>query len=356
MKKLVIHIGWPKTASTSLQVSVLCELHKKGLVNYIGRRPKSPLYDADSEPINKLGQLLVEVRRRPFSEPFLAYQHSPQALISEADLSYFQGILSNDLQNILSHEDLTTPYWYLHTLSIPTQLYKLFGNTETEIQIVATIRSQAALMYSLYVQRYSQYKNYNFTATPSLLHFDLSSKDRPRLFDSEYTTLFNFYSILLEYERIFGSKNIRVLLFEDLFHNKEAYLDQIAEVVGIDDVSFLRKAYSSENSSNVSQKKGQSYVRTEDPKSILLARRLVRRIYPSSSLFRKVAPRASKSLSSVKQVVREAYLSHVRTTKSIPDFSELEKSAIFDYYKDSNVNLAKRYKLDEKAMKKYGYF
>jgi hypothetical protein len=40
-KKLLLHIGYPKTATTTLQEEIFMKLHKKGKINYLGRTTKS---------------------------------------------------------------------------------------------------------------------------------------------------------------------------------------------------------------------------------------------------------------------------------------------------------------------------
>jgi hypothetical protein len=45
MKKLIVHIGYPKTATTSLQDKVFYELHKTGNINYLGITSKKTNLD-----------------------------------------------------------------------------------------------------------------------------------------------------------------------------------------------------------------------------------------------------------------------------------------------------------------------
>lgn len=37
MKKILLHLGLPKTATTSLQHNVLRKLHEEGTINFLGK-------------------------------------------------------------------------------------------------------------------------------------------------------------------------------------------------------------------------------------------------------------------------------------------------------------------------------
>ena len=62
MPKLLLHIGLPKTATTSLQRNVLMPLHEQRRINLLGR-----CYTRDGRPFDPFGEVFGRIKAKPLS-------------------------------------------------------------------------------------------------------------------------------------------------------------------------------------------------------------------------------------------------------------------------------------------------
>lgn len=120
-----------------------------------------------------------------------------------------RAFLRDSVINVFSDEGLTCPYVY--PANIAAQLWQLFQDSDTEIQIVATLRQQTSLMYSYLTQLFYVFKAHSLN-TPSQFYFDVESECLPVLWGWEYTKMFNYFDTLMQYATIYGRNNISILL------------------------------------------------------------------------------------------------------------------------------------------------
>ena len=88
----MIHMGLPKTATTSLQNNFFLKLHEKEKINFLGRAFTS----TNREYFNPFGMIMAELRNELLdSEKEIELRNSLYAL------------LDNDKVNVISEESLT---------------------------------------------------------------------------------------------------------------------------------------------------------------------------------------------------------------------------------------------------------
>lgn len=212
MKKLIVHIGYPKTATSTLQGGIFTTLHQKGFVNYLGQFIKDKDFDLGREIYT---QGLVQKNR---------------SIKDAIDLSV------NKI-NLLSQERLTMPNFYvqknydhntkINPLSYPCQLKKLFEKKTDEIKILVVLRNQKEIIYSTYVQLYDRLVGDN--------KFETWGKYLSNGFDKfNYLEVYDYYNILSKYKREFSKDNISILLFEDFINDRKKFLEKLAMVLEVD--------------------------------------------------------------------------------------------------------------------------
>lgn len=200
MKKLLLHIGYPKTATTSMQLNLFSKLHEENKVNFLGNSESGTF---------KKNIILDDLFLRQILIP--GYYSS----IENYDLhdrlkekrGYLSGLLDKDLTNILSSEHIigfSIFNSHCHH-NFPKRIREIFGNTdEVDIRILISIRKQDSLISSIYnYYKFVLLHKYN---EHNLLDFFNEQKDQ---FDFK-----NTYSIWKnEFEHVY------VLPFEDFVMN-----------------------------------------------------------------------------------------------------------------------------------------
>lgn len=214
MEKCVVHVGFPKAASTCLQMEVF------------SKHPQ----------INNLGRCYASIRGN--------YQYNQLA-------SFYDTLRLNDLDslgdqearvvrhrvknymrarvvNVFSHEGLSDPVNPLPA-KIPRNIAKVFP----ECSVLVIIRSQIDLLRSYYDMK-RPYKNLvptqSLKAHVSFDHWLEVLLRNPKTLLNEL----KYNSVLERYLSCFSKEKIQILLFEDLLHNTSAFSQKLSCFLGID--------------------------------------------------------------------------------------------------------------------------
>lgn len=186
--RTTIHIGAPKTATTSLEEN-LYECHPE-ILN-IGRPfrhgpPRSELCRAlDGDPSSYAAQ----VRR-----------------FCEAEASTRRIVLGDD--NICSI--------FVANKEVPAKLRAIFGDA----RIILTIRNQMSAIPSSYLQ-YSEQQDFSFS--------DWAAHHKAFLLAQ-----YDYHGMVRAFETVFGRENIGVFLFETLTENVGDFTRPICDFIGVD--------------------------------------------------------------------------------------------------------------------------
>jgi len=340
MKTLVIHVGYPKTATTTMQKSVFLKLD--GEINYVGRdsRRNHNVFEFISKTLigewgGNLSACLPPSLREMDARQWdlLEWCNKGQGFCS--------GLLRHDQVNLFSDERLLFPYRSLQGADhYPSRIKQMLDDGDTEIKILCVLRKQEFLMQSLYAQKFkNSFMHHNSLNTPQRLFFD-----EGRLVDGEYSQIFDFSSQLAAYAGAFGRANIHVLLFEELVENPRNFLAQLSGALGVD-AGKVERLYEKSSKFRVRNRaRGGEYVvklptskmPRQDFSVVSAIENLRCSRYPVLRAFAKMA------------------LGMANRKVVIPGFTEEERDKIRRAYREGNASL-EMYGVSRESLERYGY-
>jgi len=335
MKKLIVHIGYAKTATTSLQLNLFSSLRQKGKLEYLNHLNRKDLNLGDIycknivSYITGMGELeKCEGELRKLRE----IKHDVSIISAETLVTFCEGFTWDNLnshasRNAVKIKSILSPYF-------------------DEIHIIMTIRAQQTLIPSAYAQWHTQIKSIDKTTTLSHWLNDTFSKSK-----DDRELMFNFDQMYTAYSQSFGHENVNVLIYEDLKYDKLQFYKQLAlllnimpdELESLLEISLQNKTLNSGSNKLVAEAPSfsdvfLSYIRP--PLKKLLPKRL----------FKPLRSAYVASIGKVLSVIK------VKTEVCIDNLTEEEKSVIQKRFAASNLNLAKKLNLDLVKLKQYGYF
>lgn len=236
-----IHVGLPKTATTTLQRAVFA-CHP-GL-RYLGR----PYPDAQ----------LAAIMDAVMGENGEDYDGARQRAALDA---YTASVLADERPILLSDERLTDSRFVDQAL-IAERLRALFGPA----RIIVTVRNQLDLLKSLYVYR---------MAATNRFYRDMEEwlAEEERAEPGRLVGLLRYDRLVDLYAGLFGSANVHVLLTEQLAADPEAFFARLCPILGIDAGVAAALAAGRRENARVSRR-------------LLLYRALRRRIFPRTTFSR----------------------------------------------------------------------
>ena len=222
--RLLLHIGFPKTATTSLQHNVLMPLHEEGSINFIGRRSNYPdVYD-----------LLQEHGCYSFMERLLSQDEIPELR------RQIESLLDPSKLNVLSNESLSAAWPIYRNTAAPrvilTNMAELFENCD--VVLMLSLREPTALLLSMYAENIM----YPIPGQEPLEFSQVinDSLSRPCIEDLSVFPLFYDHYIPLVAQYF---SNIKILLYEDIQDDPACYFRQLADCLGMDDPQRLRQLF-----------------------------------------------------------------------------------------------------------------
>lgn len=214
MKDLYIHIGFPRTATTTLQLK-LFKNHKD--LNYLGRFPNRKsshhktitkiLYYTDQEFTKNFKELSGEIKNLPLSS-------SKSNLISD---EFF--LLRDLLHQAISIKDS------IHRLN---QLCKL---NEINLKIIYSARNQLDVIKSLFPQVFLSTLRTDCDKIISSINCVKTDN-----YTSHFLNSFNYHLLHETLSKIVGTNNIYVIFYEKLITCKEEYHKEISTILNISDI------------------------------------------------------------------------------------------------------------------------
>ena len=208
--KLVIHVGYPKTGSTTLQYGLFKYLHDVGQIHL-----KMWRQNISDEPLtDRLSSLLFQ--KNPISDKYKQLRQDKLNFISDESLTAPIRLRQNDFG-----DEIENPNKFPSILK--TTFTTEFGN-DLDIKILVVLRNQAELLYSQYVEEYKLilYKS-----------IDLLHNKRGEL-DLTGMDIYDYSTYLETLQKSFGKENIVVCLFEDWKHDPITFFTKIYSIVSVD--------------------------------------------------------------------------------------------------------------------------
>lgn len=327
--KILLHIGLPKTATTSLQNNVLMPLHRQQKINFLG---KFDCYGGDYSyqyfPIYKFLQQL---------------NNTKLSIKAAAELKSMleQDLLVKNKLNVISAEELLNAHLHKQDV-IFYNLQQLFKHYE--VVVLMSLRAQMDFLSSHYAEfyywHYHQFKQYNSfdKFVKQLLHNPAEDK---------YKTYF--------YDKLLGSvslyfSNIRVLLFEDLQQDKVSYFGLLADSLQLNlQPADIEKMffYQRHNISN----KGSDYIYS---KRITIGHYFARYAKMMASHRYAFLLKSNKIGGGVITFLRKIYAIKLSAKKHKYPNAKIEKK-LRKILCIKDKNFAKNYHLDRQKLKNYCY-
>lgn len=337
MKEVLLHIGYPKTATTTLQEEIFVKLHEQGKINYLGRTIKST-HTRDGKSL--------------FSGIDWVW-HFRQHYIAGKALKKCSISLSLNKLNVISDEDLTF-HDFFHNAQfdkevdlnfLPAKIKNILGN-DVNVQVLMTLRNQTDLIFSSFLQKVGLVKaNIGDCSFSDYLENKYLYKNKSQI---EHLENYNFIKMASRWESVF-SKKINILLFEDLKEDKEFFFAGLSSLLKIplDELLELadQKHYRKRDKSNANiishyfelTKLGRIFAWFASKDSLKLF--LARRYYMRFSFFLKYE--------------KKLFLKRKKFYVSKP--TESDCKIIIDMFHESNLVFARKNKLDINKLKKYNY-
>ncbi len=320
MYRIVLHLGLPKTATTSLQLNVLMPLHREGEINYLGRY-KTAL---DDDYFNPFGNILRLLNGAETSGDYSVVRERLESRLVE------------DRVNVISEESLTYSRKYKETIPDLSRLLRPYHT-----QALISLREPTSFLYSYYVELF-RWKYHSDERMNTLEKFVERVESEP---DSDEFDVFFYHRLLANIERSFPE--LQILLFEDLRHDPESYFGTLSEIIDVDSARIRGLFFSSIQNARIATKTGKRSERvTLDQKIAAYANRV-----PSFGrrTLRSLVP------------VRAAYYKLLKMTRVIPwaqehlhhHLSQQQTRALRALLCADNHDLCDL--ISEVKMKEYGY-
>lgn len=339
MSKLLVHVGYPKTGTKSIQTGWLYPLHKNSIINFIG------MFSWPSADINE-GSIHFD---REFAGDRDKLKHDIE--ISESKL------------NVISDEGLTEPLLYKHRrhklyedlhyrgesdydkeqeispFDYPKELQNYFEDMVDEVAIWITIRNQQTHINSMYAQ-YNEYfiRDSKRNTWEKYLDEILSSNK----------TIFDYSSVIDTYIELFGRENVHITLFEDFKNDKKKHCDELSGILEIDRDILIDLA---DIESHKNKKKAdQQHRYVED---ISLAGRFVDSALNTIGV---AGPVKSGLQTAIGENNYDTIINSLfNKEQAIEKPSNKDKKEIKQKFDKSNRRLATEFGISESKLKKYGY-
>ncbi len=334
MKKLIIHIGYSKTATTSLQLNLFASLREAGKLEYLNHLNRKEPY---------LGNL--------YCRNIISYitgmgnlDKCKTELLKINEIKHDISIISAETLSTFC-EDFSWGNLNSQATDNATRIKNIFMPYFDKICIIMTIRAQQTLVPSAYAQWYTQIQTANKSTTLSHWINDsfLHKKEDSKL-------MFNFYKMYSAYRHQFGSDNVNVLLYEDLLYDKKFFYNQLAVLLEITpsnlalllETTNKNKTLMSDNNRLVVEAPTYNDIflrNIKKPLKILLPKRIF-------TYFRTVYRLSIGRMLATLKIKKIVHINSLTT---------YEKTAIQKRFHDTNFKLGKTLGLDIFKLKKYGY-
>jgi hypothetical protein len=320
MRKLIVHLGYPKTGTTTIQRNFFSN-HRR--INYLGR-------PFDRAEIEKALYIISDFDDIVFNE-YLNFI-----------ISVFDSNLADDKISVLSSEHHTHKFTLVlggaserNMGLIAKRLYQIFELMDNvDVRFLFTIRRQIEMFESYYVQKYNDFKKTDINTFDKLYKFSIDHQDQGLMLALNYDKIISFYCDL------FGSNKVTVLVFEEFIADRLNYCNKLAILLNIDEREILSLlSAQKENISNKDKEGGKFKYSLDEKNSIyIFLRSVYKKINYTSPLILKLKNRILKFF----YIKTEA----VRLDKN-------QKKNLKNIFKKSNHKVSSKNNLD---LQRFDYF
>jgi hypothetical protein len=211
--KIILHIGFPKTGTTTLQKHYFPFLAKSGSYHFLGRHnpaePKNPICFTFHEIINQFSGFEGNFKKHH------NYLHQSIKCGLGLPVIWSDEGISMTFHGISIDRDYRTTAWRLRSLL-----------ADFDVKVLICLREQYKALFSLYVQMYS-----DFQVFPNQSTFDRFLRHQLSAHPSRVSAGYKYGEVIGLYKNLFGSENILPLLFEQFCRDDPDTLSKFASFI-----------------------------------------------------------------------------------------------------------------------------
>ncbi|UZJ41952.1 sulfotransferase domain-containing protein [Prosthecochloris sp. SCSIO W1101] len=337
MAKVLIHIGLPKTATTTFQRHLFHGLHEEGYINFLGRYST---FDKDDyyNPLNDVLKSLFVDNEIDFMGKVTLYK------------KHIKNLIVCDKLNVLSEEKLTM--FEAHSNEVVFERLKILFSG-CHIEIVLFLRNQVDLMYSYYVEMYrSKYfgdrNNSSFGKYCDRILNDSCCDER---------RLYEYYRLIDVLIVNFGPDKVHVFLFEEFLCDLEKVLKEFSRILHVSYEKIRILMY--DKKENVKSKIGDNYLSDDIDLNQYLIRYInfLKRYDCYVWLKNKIDGQRVFKFRSIYDFLRKKMFKYIVVKKGAIHnrMTDIEKNKIVLLFEKDNKELCGMIDVDVDLMKKYGY-
>lgn len=219
--ELIIHIGYPKTGTTTLQTGLFSKHYE---INYLN-------------PNNNVAKIISDIyyrRENGIKRNLNCYRKELYQILVKQSSGC--NLISSESFLSFSMFFRLNPAPYIHTLepnSVARKMKMIFKDLGVfeNVKILITLRKQTDLIKSMYAQVYNlSYKRYQETSTfEKFLKYTFDENKDDFIMD-----VLQYNEIVELYSDLFGDENVKVLVFEDFKNKQSEFLLSMADFIKID--------------------------------------------------------------------------------------------------------------------------
>jgi hypothetical protein len=314
MENIILHIGYPKTGTTTLQNAWFYNLHTNNFIKYFGKCTHNNANSALGE------QLLL----RQFTN---------------SKGKSFAPSLDNEVVNVFSDERICLPLVFkqnspkygrdttniFDSAKILSNVFKDYQN----VSILITIRNQCDLINSMYAHYYYYLRTHD-------LYSNMSAFLNYILYESH---ILNFDTIAAHFAEVFGPDDVYILPFELLMQEPEQYLQSLSDVLQLPE-NILYESVDMGAHFNKSKSGNNVYIKRMGKIHFQYVRKFIDPIYPVV----KMEEIAKSYLSdSFVDTVKQKFLTDV----SVPSLDTAQRKIVTEHYNKSNLKLSNKYNITQ---------
>lgn len=294
---VLLHLGLPKTATSSLQHNVFQKLHQQSRINFLGK-----CLDYEYKTGN--------VKIHNYSGKFIR-----DAVDGDLDVLEARTLLKDSLQenllNVFSDEGVMVAYPGRDNLTLVEKFERLKAVFEGyRVKVVITLRDPIDYLYSMYVQLYPDF----FSRIPELNSFE---KYVRKLQVDPDNTLFESFFYDRWVPKLRSNFDVTFIRYESLSNSEGKVFSTWANLLGISDGEF--REFFSTSRVNVKKKSGKEVGKVRDFKALEIF--FIRTFSSSKSIYRSA--KFLYHISGLKQLLNYRFES--KKTHSYPSEGDLKR-------------------------------
>ena len=207
--KILVHLGFPKTGSSSLQYGLFSDLEQQDALKLFTWRKNSP----DEPLINRPSSCLFN--KQDINDDYLDFHANYLNVLS--DESFTAPVA---LRSLNFGDKIVNPFLFPEL--IKRHIENKYKNADIDLHWLVVIREQASLIYSQYVEEYN-WKRFR--------EIDLLFDKNGKITLSGYH-IYHFSTYLNELLRLLPKSNCHFFLFEDIVANPSIFSKCMTHLIG----------------------------------------------------------------------------------------------------------------------------